>query len=270
MIVTVTNSKGGVGKTTLVANLAGYLADAGKRILAVDADIQPALSSYYPIQRQAGNGLRHLVTECDTRDVVSSTDIPGLDLIYSDDPRGTLQNFILHAADGRQRLHYTLDQIQGDYDHILIDTQGAVGPLQESAIYAGDVVVSPIRPDKISAAEFQRGSVRVVSEARSVAPRIGMTVGAMYGLLYGIERTMDARTFVEALTGLLRDRNDVCLLETRVPAAVAYKKAASMQLPVHRIDSRARGKTSCGLEVMSRLARELLLSEKDRSNRGAR
>ena len=91
----------------------------------------------------------------------------GIDLIYSDDPRGTLQNFILHAANGRQRLQYALHQLREreDYKHILIDTQGAIGPLQESAIYAGDIVVSPIRPDKISTAEFQCGSVRVVSEA---------------------------------------------------------------------------------------------------------
>jgi len=44
-IISVTNSKGGVGKTTLVANLSGFLADLGKRVLAVDADIQPTLSS---------------------------------------------------------------------------------------------------------------------------------------------------------------------------------------------------------------------------------
>jgi len=272
MIVTVTNTKGGVGKTTLVANLAGYLADAGKRILIVDADIQPALSSYYPIQQQAGNGLRHLVTERDIRDVVSNTKIPGLDLIYSDDPRGTLQNFILHTADGRHRLQHALHQLREreEYEHILIDTQGAVGPLQESAIYAGDIVVSPIRPDKISAAEFQRGSVRVVSEARFMAPSIGMTVGAMYGVLYGIERTTDARIFVQALTGLLEERDDVSLLETRVPATVAYKRAASTRLPAHRIDEKTRGKTPCALEVMSRLARELHLSATDESIKGAR
>ena len=53
MITTVTNSKGGVGKTTLVANLSGFLADLGKSVLAVYADIQPTLSSYYPLARQA-------------------------------------------------------------------------------------------------------------------------------------------------------------------------------------------------------------------------
>src|SRR5699024_4755437 len=47
MIVTVCSTKGGVGRTTLTANLGGFLADAGYRVLLVDADIQPTLSSYY-------------------------------------------------------------------------------------------------------------------------------------------------------------------------------------------------------------------------------
>ena len=124
MIITVTNTKGGVGKTTLVANLGGYLADQGKCVLAVDADIQPTLSSYYPIEETAPHELMHLITKADVTDVISRTSISGLDLIYSDDPDGTLQNFILHTADGRQRLDYTLRQLRPDYDVILVDTQG--------------------------------------------------------------------------------------------------------------------------------------------------
>lgn len=258
MIITVTNSKGGVGKTTLVANMAGYLADQGKKVLTVDADIQPTLSSYYPLADKAKNGIRRLVTEADTSEVVSKTTIAGLDLIYSDDPKGTLQNFILHTADGRQRLNYTLGQLRDQYDIVLIDTQGAVGPLQEAAIFAGDIVLSPIRPDKVSASEFQRGSVRVVSDARKMGQRIGMTVGPMYGLLYGIERTVDAKLFVDALSDLLTSHPQVELLETRVPSTAVYKRAASLQEPVHRIDKTTRGKTRCAYDVMAQLVAELL------------
>ncbi len=261
MIVCITNTKGGVGKTTLCANLGGYLADQGMRVLAVDADIQPTLSSYYPMEKQASHGLRHLITEADVTDVVSTTSIPGFELIYSDDPRGTLQNFILHTADGRQRLDYTLRKLSPGYDVILIDTQGAVGPLQQSAIFAGDIILSPIRPDKVSAFEFHRGSVRVVSEQRTMGTRIGMKVGPMYGLLYGLERTLDCQVYLQGLTGLLEDDpdiTDISLLKTRVPATAVYKAAATKRQPVHRIDRRARGKTPCAAEVMSSLARELL------------
>ncbi len=259
MIITVTNTKGGVGKTTLVANLAGYLADLGKRVLCVDADIQPALSSYYPLKTEAPNGLRQLIFEASIENVVSQTTIPNLDLVYSDDPKGMLQNFILHTADGRQRLHYTLEQIQHDYDYILIDTQGAIGPLQESAIFAGDIILSPVRTDKVSATEFNRGTVRIVSEARVMASRLGMQIGMLYAILFGVSRTRDANLYAEALTRLFENQqyDQIRLLKTRIPDTAAYRAAASAQRPVHTIDMHTRGKTPCALEIMSSLAAEL-------------
>ncbi|OYX27568.1 MAG: cobyrinic acid a,c-diamide synthase, partial [Hydrogenophilales bacterium 32-62-9] len=50
---TVLSTKGGVGKTTLAANLGALMADMGLRVLLVDADVQPALSKYYRIKREA-------------------------------------------------------------------------------------------------------------------------------------------------------------------------------------------------------------------------
>lgn len=93
--ITITSTKGGVGKTTLTANLGGLLADLGQRVLLVDADVQPTLSSYYSLSQRAAFGLTTLITEGVTQDVVSRTAIPSLDLVLSDDPEGMLQNWIL-------------------------------------------------------------------------------------------------------------------------------------------------------------------------------
>ena len=41
------NHKGGVGKTTLTVNIANAMAEAGKRVLLVDADPQCNLTSFY-------------------------------------------------------------------------------------------------------------------------------------------------------------------------------------------------------------------------------
>ena len=258
MIITVSNTKGGVGKTTCVANLGGYLADHGHRVLAVDADIQPALSSYFELTHKAPRGLLHLITHADTADVVSTTAIEGLDLIYSDDPRGSLQNFILHTADGRHRLKHTLSQLHPQYDFILIDTQGAAGPLQDSAIFAGDLILTPLRPDRVSAQELQRGTLRVVGEARQRGRNIGLPVGPLCGLLYGAERTRDAETFVSALRSLASKRDDIFLFSTSVPSTAAYKSAATARQPVHRLDKFRRTKTPCAYEIMKSLASEIL------------
>ena len=47
IVLTVCSTKGGVGKTTLTANLAGFLADAGRRVLLVEASIQPTPISHF-------------------------------------------------------------------------------------------------------------------------------------------------------------------------------------------------------------------------------
>jgi CO dehydrogenase nickel-insertion accessory protein CooC1 len=46
---TIASTKGGVGKTTLTANLGALLADMGLRVLLIDADVQPSLSKYFPL-----------------------------------------------------------------------------------------------------------------------------------------------------------------------------------------------------------------------------
>ena len=51
--ITVVSTKGGVGKTTLSANLGALLADLGVRVLLIDADVQPSLTRYYKIVNRA-------------------------------------------------------------------------------------------------------------------------------------------------------------------------------------------------------------------------
>lgn len=126
--ITVVSTKGGVGKTTLTANLGGVLADSGYRVLLIDADPQPTLSSYYPISSQADQGLKEFLINSSTTNTISQTNIENLDIIVSDDPDGKLRDWIRDAPDGRVRLKHILNFLEDKYDFVLIDTQGAVGP----------------------------------------------------------------------------------------------------------------------------------------------
>ena len=88
-VVSIISTKGGVGKTTTAANLGGLAADAGLRVLLLDLDVQPTLSSYYELAHRAPGGIYELLAfnERDLGRLVSRTIIAGLDLVLSNDHR---------------------------------------------------------------------------------------------------------------------------------------------------------------------------------------
>ena len=256
--VTITSTKGGVGKTTLTANLGGLLADTGYKVLLVDADVQPTLSSYYSLKARAAHGLSTVITEATTDGVVSHTAIERLDLVLSDDPESMLQNWILHTPDGRVRLKHLLARFDPDYDFILIDTQGAVGPLQDTAVLAADLLLSPIPPEILSAREFARGTLHMLERLRPMAC-LGAPVGPLRGLIYRMDRTVDARRIAHELCRKTygASKGAVTILKTVIPGMVAYREAATARIPVHRWEPQRPGPTASAHEVMHALVREL-------------
>ncbi len=254
--ISIVSTKGGVGKTTLTANLGAILADLGKRVLLVDADIQPTLSNYYRLANQAPRGLVDVLETGDMNDGISVTTV-GCDIILSNDPAGKLPDWILHAPDGRFRLKRLLKRLEA-YEFILIDTQGAAGPLQDTAVLAADLLISPIPPELLSAREFARGTIGMI-ERLSRMEDMGFPLGNLYGLIYRMDRTADARATAEALRAMSYgpSRGRIMILEAVIPATVAYREAASAQQPVHRFEPTRQGPTPSGLESMLTLIRDL-------------
>ena len=258
VVITVCATKGGVGKTTITANLGGYLADHGMKVLAVDADVQPTLSSYYELDGPpAQAGLTNLIQAATTADAISRTAIPNLDLIYSDDPEGELQHWIARTPDGRFRIRRALDEAS-EYDFVLIDTQGAVGGLQDAAIIAADMLVSPITPEMLSAREFLRGTVQMLERLGDLR-YLGFERPPLVGVLNRMDRTRDARLIADQIHDLATGREDIeiHIAATAIPATVAYRRAATRQQPVHRIESHREGPTPSALETMAGLVKNL-------------
>lgn len=56
-ILTVLSTKGGVTKTTNAANISAFCADHGLKVLMIDTDVQPSLSSYYQLDYTAPGGI---------------------------------------------------------------------------------------------------------------------------------------------------------------------------------------------------------------------
>ena len=255
-------TNGGVGKTTIAANLGGLLADIGYRVLLIDADVQPSLSRYFALSHQAEHGLTRMVmmgaltSDCISHIELPPKDFPGnhaslnvqggfLHVVTSDTRDGKLQDWLSDRLDRLIRIRLAIRNaaVDDQYDIAIIDTQGAVGYLQDAAVNASDLIISPASPDIVSAREFVDGTLKLL-DRHECATNMGLAVPAMKAVINRAENTVDSR----AMSQLIRQqfmtlRGRVTVLDTTVPSAVAYKKAATAQVPVHWIDPSRAGDT---------------------------
>jgi chromosome partitioning related protein ParA len=254
------NSKGGVGKTTLLANLGGLLADMGARTLLIDADPQDALTKYYALEYEAPHGIVEVVQGgTATPLAISRTTTTNLHLIRSNDGEAELQHWLHGRADRRSRLARALNNpyITDNYDYILIDTQGAIGPLQSAAAFAANTLISPLPPDTPSVREFRSGTLRVLQRLEQDIAEPRAELAPIKAVICRFDYTRDATSLLSELAKEFTEGDKVAILKTVIPAATAYKVAFSGRVPVH-MNNRARGSRSPSpYEVMHRVMWEL-------------
>jgi len=255
------NSKGGVGKTTLLANLGGLLADMGARTLLVDADPQPSLTKYFHLSYEAPQGLVEVVTGGTvTHLAVSRTSVPSLDLIRSNDGEAQLQHWLHGRDDRRARLARALDTpyIRDHYDFVLIDTQGAVGPLQTAAAFAADTLISPLPPDTPSIREFRSGTLRVLQRLEQDEHEPRAELAPIQAVICRYDHSRNAKSLLAELRTEFEEGDRVTILDTMIPNAVAYKDAFTARVPVHTISKTGGSRYPSGTEVMHRIVWELM------------
>lgn len=281
-VISIISTKGGVGKTTTAANLGGLIADAGLRVLLLDLDVQPTLSSYYELVHRAPGGIYELLAFNEQRleQLVSRTAIPGLDLVLSNDDRGELNTLLLHAPDGRLRLRHLLPTLAAQYDLVLIDTQGARSVLLEMAVLASDVALSPVTPEILAARELRRGTLQLIEDI-SPYRHLGIEPPPLHLLINRVHPvSSNAKLIQQALRNVFAGQVGVHVLATDVPAIEAYPRASTRGLPVHRVEYRQPlGRVApAALETMRALAGELfptwcerfaLVTGKPNDSRGA-
>jgi chromosome partitioning protein len=121
--VLVGNMKGGVGKTSVAAQIGGLCAESGWRTLLVDTDPQGNLARHLGVIERSDQGRNLFDAVSDGRPLKPLTDVrPGLDLV----PAGDRWTFALpHLIDLAGRglgLERAIEPIASDYDLILVDT----------------------------------------------------------------------------------------------------------------------------------------------------
>ena len=258
-------TKGGVGKTTVSANMGAILADMGQRVLLVDADPQQSLSRVYPIEVKAAFGLTQLYRNATPENCISKTIITNLDIVINDDPagdNGAITNFLRESVTHFQHLYVALQAIRDQYDYILIDTQGAKGIVQESVIFAADILLSPVKPQVLDSREFIHGTVELINKFK---PKPGFTsmTGRALPPVKVLINMWDRTSNADAISRYLRAEFDretdgqITVLNTFIPALHIYADAIGRCIPVHRHETTRRGTSRPALETMIELVYEL-------------
>ena len=147
-IISITNQKGGVGKTTTACALLSSLHNRGAKVLGVDLDPQGSLSF------SLGLDIEHCVT---IYDVFRGTASPEQAVSPTDTCDLLPANILLSAAElefqkpGREFLLKTaLSKLQDRYDFIIIDTPPALNILTVNAYVATDGLIIPMAPEVLS------------------------------------------------------------------------------------------------------------------------
>ena len=140
MIITISNQKGGVAKTTTSAALAAGLKLKGYNVLAIDLDPQGNLSDNVGADnREKPTVYELLKNQVSIQEVIQHTN--QFDIIPSNIMLAGLDKEIISDLGKEQRLKEMLANV--NYDYIIIDTPPALGLLTINAFTACDEVIIP-------------------------------------------------------------------------------------------------------------------------------
>ncbi len=149
-VISISNVKGGVGKTTTAAVLSAGLNAKGYKVLMIDSDPQTNLTMCFMQEPPDETpGLYHVYAEGKSLDEVKTTIKPGLELVIGDFELCNADMQFLKA--GRLKmLSKAFNNLKKGYDFVVIDTPPNLGILSLNAFLVSDYIVVPMAADSFS------------------------------------------------------------------------------------------------------------------------
>ena len=158
-VIAIANQKGGVGKTSLAANLGIGLTNRGKKVLLIDGDPQGSLTKSlgYQTYEDTKNGTLATVFDSiinDRSDFDPDTCLlhhrENITLLPSDKHLEAIETQLVVTLHREFRLKKYIDIIRDEYDYILIDCMPSLGLVTINALVAADSVIVPLQPQFLS------------------------------------------------------------------------------------------------------------------------
>jgi chromosome partitioning protein len=145
--IAVLNQKGGVGKTTTVANTAAALSAEGFRVAAVDLDPQAHLTIHLGLEPQtAGAGAYKLLTQSGSFEKEIMLVRPNLWLLAANIDLVGAESELVSVVGRETILREAIQKVMDYFDFIIIDCAPSLGLLTLNALAAADDVLIPLQP----------------------------------------------------------------------------------------------------------------------------
>ena len=146
-VVSFSNQKGGVGKTTSCVNIAAQIANKGKKVLLIDMDPQGNATSGLGLAKSKIKSTIYdvIIGRCGIEDVIIKTRFKNLSVVPATIDLAGAELELYDLEEGENFARLALDSVKDDFDYIFIDCPPSLGMLTVKALSVSDGVVIPMQ-----------------------------------------------------------------------------------------------------------------------------
>lgn len=235
-LISISNQKGGVAKTTTSVNLAAALAMRGHRTLVVDIDPQANATTGLGVDRSLVTGSTYdlLVRDAPVEELIVPTKIEGLSCVPSAQDLAGAEVELVSVMERERRLRDAVEPCRDRFDFIFLDCPPSLGLLTINALAAAQDLIVPVQCEYYALEGLGQllGNAERVRRALNPGLRIAGFLMTMY----------DARTKLSSQVADEVRRNFKDLVyATVIPRSVRLSEAPSFGEPVLTLDPSSRG-----------------------------